>query len=92
MALYQSRACGRVGTNGGEHQTMVDMDKGMDMAIGIFVVVLLGAALLPVAFDLIFNASTTAWDSNTVTIWELIPLVAVVGILLLFVNWAKGQT
>lgn len=48
----------------------------------IFVTVLLAAILLPVAFHQIFSANTTGWDSNTVTIFTLIPLIAGVAILL----------
>lgn len=70
---------------------MVNMRKGMDMAVGIFVTLLLAAALIPVAFDLIFNTSTSNWGSNTVTLWELIPLVSIVAVLLLFVGWAQSS-
>lgn len=68
---------------------MVDMDKGMDMAVGVFVVLLLAGALVPVAFDLIFNATTSNWTNNTQTLWDLIPLVSIVAVLLLFVGWAQ---
>ncbi len=69
---------------------MVDMQKGMDMAVGVFVTLLLAAALIPVAFDLIFNASTSSWTNNTETLWDLIPLISIVAVLLLFVGWANS--
>lgn len=56
-----------------------------EKVIGIFVTVLLTAILIPVAFTQIFNANTTGWDSNTVTIFGLIPIIAVVGLILIIV-------
>ena len=69
----------------------IGMDKGVDMAVGIFIVFILAANLLPTAFDQIFNASTSSWSSDVVTLWELLPLLGVVGILLLLVGWATGR-
>jgi len=69
---------------------MVNMENGMNMAVGVFVTLLLAAALIPVAFDLIFNASTSSWTNNTSTLWNLIPLVSIVAVLLLFVGWANS--
>jgi hypothetical protein len=71
---------------------MVDIDNGVEMAVGIFVVIILAANLLPTAFDQIFNASTSSWNSDVTTLWELLPLLAVVGLILLFVAWARGRT
>lgn len=53
--------------------------------INIFVVVLLAAILLPIAFGQIFNANTTGWDSNTTTIFALIPIIASVALILILV-------
>lgn len=53
-----------------------------DLAVrDIFITVLLAAILMPIAFTLIFNANTTGWDSNTVTIFGYIPILAIVGII-----------
>lgn len=51
----------------------------------IFVVILLAAILLPIAFGQIFNANTTGWDSNTVTIFGLIPIIGAVALILVLV-------
>ena len=53
--------------------------------IGIFITILLTAILIPVAFSQIFNANTTGWDANTVTIFGLIPIIGVVAIILILV-------
>lgn len=53
--------------------------------VGIFIVLLLGAVLLPIAFTAIFNANTTGWDSNTVTIFNLLPIIGVVAVILILV-------
>ncbi len=70
---------------------MVNMKQGVRMAVGIFVVFILAGALLPTAFDQIFNASTTNWDASTVNLWELLPLMGVIALLLLFVGWATDR-
>ena len=60
-----------------------------DMIVTVFVVVLLAAILLPVAFTQIFTANTTAWDANTVTIFSLIPIITIVGVILGLVSFYK---
>lgn len=59
--------------------------------IGIFVAVLLAGILLPVAFNQIFNANTTGWDSNTVTIFSLIPIIAAVAIILGLISYYRHR-
>ncbi len=61
------------------------------MAIGVFVIFILAANLLPTAFDQIFGASTTNWTSDVTTLWELLPLLGVLTILLLLVSWATQR-
>lgn len=56
-----------------------------EAVINIFIVVLLAAILLPIAFTLIFNANTTGWDSNTTTVFGLIPIIAVVALIVILV-------
>jgi len=56
-----------------------------DVVINIFVVVLLGAILLPLAFSQIFNANVTGWDTNTKTVFKLIPIIAVVALIITLV-------
>ena len=59
---------------------------GMSEAVvNIFIVLLLAAILLPIAFTLIFNANTTGWDSNTVTIFSLLPIISVIALILILV-------
>lgn len=53
--------------------------------INIFIVVLLAGILLPIAFGQIFNANTTGWDANTVTIFSLVPIISVVALVLVLV-------
>jgi hypothetical protein len=53
--------------------------------VDIFVIVLLGAILLPIAFTLIFNANTTGWDDNTTTIFGYIPIIAVVAVIIILI-------
>jgi hypothetical protein len=71
--------------------TMVNMRQGVRMAVGVFIMFILAANLLPTAFDQIFNASTSNWNSDVTTLWELLPLLGVVGLLLLLVSWGTDR-
>ena len=51
------------------------------MVIGIFLVFIVGAAVLPTAFSQWFNASTTGWPTATQTLWPLVPLLGIVVII-----------
>ncbi len=57
------------------------MANVLQLVIGIFIVAILAAALLPVAFTAMFTANTTAWDSSTVTIWNILPIIFIITIL-----------
>ncbi len=67
------------------------MNRGVKMAVGVFVIFILAANLLPTAFDQIFNAETTNWSSDVTTLWELLPLLGVLTLLLLLVGWATRR-
>lgn len=66
----------------GDRYTMPELGGKV---IGIFITILLTGILVPVAFDQIFNADTTNWSSNTVTIFNLLPVISVVAIILILV-------
>jgi L-cystine uptake protein TcyP (sodium:dicarboxylate symporter family) len=51
------------------------------MVIGIFLVFIIGAAILPTAFSQWFNANTTGWPTATQTLWPLVPLLGIVVII-----------
>lgn len=54
--------------------------EGIDYAIGIMLLVIVGAAVLPTAFDDWFNTSTSEWGSGTAALWPLVPLFGVIGL------------
>lgn len=58
--------------------------RGVDLAIGILVVIIVAAATLPTAFDDWFNASTDNWPDMMGTIWELVPFFGLLGLLFYF--------
>lgn len=77
---------------------MVSVNEGVRFAVGIFVVFVLAANLLPTAFDQIFNTTNDTtngtasnWSSDVVTLWELLPLLGVMALLLLAVGWATDR-
>ena len=74
------------------------MDRGVDMAVAVFVVFILAANLIPSAFDQIFNTTSdlqngtaSNWTSDVVTLWELLPLIGVIVLVLLMVGWATDR-
>lgn len=46
------------------------------------IALILIAALGGVAIGLIFDVNTSTWDTATVTVWELLPLIAIIAIFL----------
>lgn len=56
----------------------------MAAVVLIPVALILVAALGGVAIGLIFNVSTATWDTATVTIWNLLPIIALIAIFLSF--------
>ena len=76
----------------------INMDKGVELAVAIFVVFILLANLLPTAFNQVFNTTNNTsvgtasnWSSDVVTLWELLPLIGVIVLLLLMVGWATDR-
>lgn len=68
--------------------------KGVDLAIGILLILVITASLLPNAFDVWFNApyyvvnettgeTATNWPAMLIGLWELIPLLCVLGVALI---------
>jgi hypothetical protein len=48
----------------------------------IFVVLLLGAILLPIALTQLANANTTGWDATVITVFGLLSLIGIVVVIL----------
>lgn len=62
------------------------MAEGVDMVIQIMLAIFLGSILLPIAFDDWFNTSTSSWGSGAASLWPVIPVMALIGVLYLFYN------
>jgi len=60
----------------------MDVKTIVFLAIGIYVL----AAVLPGALTAFFNASTTGWDTGTIALWTIIPLVVVVAVVLTYIK------
>jgi len=66
-------------------QNMAKMgESGIDYAIGVMLVILVGAATLPTAFGDWFNTTTSGWGSGTAALWPLVPLFGVIGLVYFF--------
>ena len=77
---------------------MVNINQGVRAAVGVFIMFVLAANLLPTAFNQFFNTTSdlqngtaSNWSSDVVTLWELLPLLGVVGLLMLLVSWATDR-
>lgn len=57
------------------------------LAIGVYFL----AALVPGAMDTLFSVNTTAWDTSSATLWTLIPLAIIAGIVLIFIPRFGGS-
>lgn len=61
---------------------MTKKRSGITLSVGlvitIFLIIILGAAVLPTAFSQWFNANTVGWPTATQTLWPLVPLLAIV--------------
>lgn len=56
--------------------------QGVDLAIGILLIVVVAAAVLPDAFDDWFNTSTSNWPAMMGSLWDLVPLFAILALAL----------
>ncbi|RLE46130.1 MAG: hypothetical protein DRJ31_10380 [Candidatus Methanomethylicota archaeon] len=61
----------------------------MSIVVGICVSFILAAALLPTAFEQIYTVDTTNWSAAAQTVWNLLPLMGVVGLLVAIVAYVK---
>lgn len=66
------------------------IDKGVDMAVGILVVGLLTAYLLPIAISELVGVDTSSWGNAESSLFELLPLFFVLAIVLFVVQRAMS--
>lgn len=52
------------------------------LVIGLAVVVLILAIILPIALNQFFATDTSSWDANSVLIWAVIPVVVLLVVIL----------
>lgn len=57
----------------------------MKNGIGLFVAIILLAVLLPIALGIFFNQNTSSWDSDVVLIWNYLPIIAPIEIIIIFI-------
>lgn len=65
------------------------MKKGVDIAVGLLVVGILTAYLLPIAIDELVGVDTSSWGSAEKQLFDLLPIFFVLGVLLFVI--AKSQ-
>lgn len=73
-------------------KTRAGMTLSVGLVITIFLVFILGAAVLPTAFSQWFNASTTGWPTATQTLWPLVPLLGVIVLIAIVAKKASSSS
>jgi hypothetical protein len=67
------------------------IDKGVNLAVGVLVVGLLAAYLLPIAISEIVSVDTSSWGSAEAALFGLLPIFFVLAILLFVINKAMDS-
>jgi hypothetical protein len=52
----------------------------MGSIINLALSLIVAALLFPIALNLITNVNKTGWDANTVTVWSLLSVIAVLAL------------
>lgn len=56
--------------------------KGVNLAVGIMLIIVVAASVLPDAFDDWFAANTAGWGGMMGSLWDLVPLFAILALAL----------
>lgn len=64
------------------------MDKILGIVMTLVVGLLLVAFLVPLAFDEMYTANTTSWSDSVADIWELLPVIGAIVLILVFIGLA----
>lgn len=71
---------------------LIDMQGKMSKIIGVVMALVVGllltAFLLPIAIDEVFGVDTSAWNQNVIDIWELLPVIGAIVLVLAFIGMA----
>ena len=60
--------------------------------VGLAVATLVISALIPTAFQQFYSVDTSSWGSSVANLWNLIPLMAILGLILGIIAVAVGKT
>ena len=63
-------------------------DRAVSVVVAVLVASLLTAFLVPIAVNEMFSVDTSGWGEAAGTMWELLPLMAVLAVFLFFVQVA----
>ena len=66
------------------------MNRGIDLAVGVLVVGLLTAYLLPVAIDELVGVDTSSWGGPESSLFDLLPIFFVLAIALFVISKAQS--
>jgi hypothetical protein len=64
----------------------INVEMVIEIAIGLFI----AAILLPIALTQIFGANTTSWDSTTKTLFTILGVAGLLGIVIALIKGAKA--
>ncbi len=58
--------------------------------VRIGIAILLVSILLPIGIDLLSSTDTTGWDASVISIWDVFPVFAILGVALLLWKQSRG--
>lgn len=67
------------------------MQLSVATIIGLAVALIVASAIFPTAISNITNANQTGWDTTTVSLWDLLPVFAVIALALGIVLHFRGD-
>lgn len=56
------------------------LDLAQDKVMDVFFTLLMGGILLPISLGFFFNANTVGWDTQTLLVWAIFPVMGVLAI------------
>jgi len=70
---------------------MIRIKLGLKEIVSLVVAIIVASALIPIDFNLFYETSTTGWSPTVVTLWNLIPLMIILGLVLGLITYAVSR-
>jgi len=82
-------------TGGRAADRILDDDRGVsdgiDLAVTLSIGALMVGVLVPMGVDEIVAVDTTSWPAAATTVWDLLPVMVGIAVLLFFIGYALNK-